>query len=93
MLEYKGEAKRQPDFSRDTGSLATTTNPRCGTQVTKMRVATTSQVIKTRTLTKSLLHQSPAWWSSNHLQCHQDKLWATTILWLAPKGTPITEIA
>jgi hypothetical protein len=43
MLECKGEAKRQPSFSRGIGSLATSTNPRCGTQVTKMRVAATSQ--------------------------------------------------
>ena len=50
----KVEAKRQPSFSRGIGSLATTTNPRCGTQVTKTRVAATSQVTKTRALTKSL---------------------------------------
>jgi hypothetical protein len=54
MLECKGEAKRQPGFSRGIGSLATTTNPRCGTQVTKTRVAATSQVTKTRALTRSL---------------------------------------
>ena len=92
MLECKGEAKRQPDFSRGIGILATTTNPRCGTQVIKTRVAATSQVTKTRTLTKNLLHQSPAWWSSNHLQCHQDNFGLPQSIWLAPKGTPITKI-
>ena len=93
MLECKGEAKRQPGFSRGIGSLATTTNPRCGTQVTKMRVAATSQVTKTRALTRSLRSPSPAWWSSNHVQGHQDLLRASTTPWQAPKVTPITKIA
>jgi hypothetical protein len=65
MLECKGEAKRQPSFSRGIGSLATTINPRCGTQVTKTRVAATSQVTKTRALSRSLRLPSPAWWRSN----------------------------
>ena len=86
MLECKGEAKRQPGFSRGIGSLATTTNPRCGTQVTKTRVAATSQVTKTRALTRSLRSPSPAWWSSNHEQGHQDLLRASTITTASSEG-------
>jgi hypothetical protein len=92
MLECKGEANRQPGFSRGIGSLTTTTNPRCGTQVTKTRVAATSQVIKTRALTRSLRSPSLAWWSSNHVQGHQDLFRASTTTWQAPKVTPITKI-
>jgi hypothetical protein len=82
MLECKGEVKRQPGFSRGIDSLATTTNPRCGTQVTK-----------TRALTRSLCLPSPAWWSSNHVQGHQDLIWASTTPWQALKVTLITKIA
>jgi hypothetical protein len=61
--------------------------------VTPTKGIVTSQVTKTMTLTKSLRSPSPAWWSSNHVQGHQDLLWASTTSWQAPKVTPITKIA
>jgi hypothetical protein len=52
-----------------------------------------SQVTKTRALTKSLRLPSLAWWSSNHVQGHQDLLRASTTHWQALKVTLITKIA
>jgi hypothetical protein len=58
--------------------------------VTPTKGLVTSQVIKTRALTRSLRSLSPAWWSSNHVQGHQDLLHAFTTPWQAPKVTSIT---
>jgi hypothetical protein len=49
-------------------------------------------VTKTRVLTKSLRSPSLVWWSSNHVQSHQDLLRASTTPWQALKVTPITKI-
>jgi hypothetical protein len=61
--------------------------------VTHTKGIVTSQVTKTRALTKSLRSPSPAWWSSNHVQGHQNLLRASTTPWQTPKVTPITKIA
>jgi hypothetical protein len=53
----------------------------------------TSQVTKTRALTKSLRSLSPAWWSSNYVQDHQDLIRAFTTHWQALKVISITKIA
>jgi hypothetical protein len=52
----------------------------------------TSQVTKTRALTKSLHSSSPVWWSLNHVQGHQDLLRASTTPWQALKVTLITNV-
>jgi hypothetical protein len=52
-----------------------------------------SQVTKMRAPTKSLRSPSPAWWSSNHVQGHQDLIRAFTTPWQALKVTPITKIS
>jgi hypothetical protein len=47
--------------------------------VTPTKGLVTSQVTKTRVLTKSLHSPSPVWWSSNHKQGHQDLIQTSTI--------------
>jgi hypothetical protein len=54
--------------------------------VTPTKGLVTSQVTKTRALTKSLRLPSPAWWSSNHEQGHQDLLRASTITTASSEG-------
>jgi hypothetical protein len=61
--------------------------------VTPTKGLVTSQVNKTRVLTKSLCSPSLVWWSSNHVQGHQDLLRTSTTPWQALKVTPITKIA
>jgi hypothetical protein len=60
--------------------------------VTPTKGIVTFQVTKMRAFTKSLHSPSPAWWSSNHVQGHQDLLQASTTPWQALKVTPITKI-
>jgi hypothetical protein len=61
--------------------------------VTPTKGIVTSQVTKTRALTKSLRSSSLTWWISNHIQSHQYLLRAFTTPWQALKVTPITKIA
>jgi hypothetical protein len=61
--------------------------------VTPTKGIVTSQVTKTRALTKSLRSPSSAWRSSNHVQGHQDLLQSSTTPWQALKVTSITKIA
>jgi hypothetical protein len=56
--------------------------------VTPTKGLVTSQVTKTRALTKSLHSLSPVWWSSNHEQGHQDLLQAFTITTASFEGHP-----
>jgi hypothetical protein len=60
--------------------------------VTPTKGLVTSQVTKTRALTKTLRSPSLVWWNSNHVQGHQDLLRASTTPWQALKVTPITKI-
>jgi hypothetical protein len=61
--------------------------------LTHVVTPTKGLVTKTRALTRSLHSPSPAWWSSNHVQGHQDLLRASTTPCQVPKVTPITKIA
>jgi hypothetical protein len=61
--------------------------------VTPIKGLVTSQVTKTRALTKSLCSPSPTRWSSNHVQGHQDLLRAFITPWQSSKVTSIIKIA
>jgi hypothetical protein len=61
--------------------------------VTPIKGLVTSQVTKTRALTRSLSSPSPTWWNSNYVQGHQDLLRAFTTPSQALKVIPITKIA
>jgi hypothetical protein len=54
--------------------------------VTPTNGLVTSQVTKMMELTKSLRSPSPAWWSSNHEQAHQDLLRASIITTASSEG-------
>jgi hypothetical protein len=60
--------------------------------VTPIKGLVTSQVTKTRALTKSLRSSSLTWWSSNHVQSHQDLLRTSTTPWQALNVTLVTKI-